>query len=140
MEFILRHCTEVGIRAFQPVVTRHGLRPSTWNALRWKKIIVEVCKQCERAYFPTIFEPISLQEYLEKTGRLRILCSETNRKAKLTDLDEQKSLDILIGPEGGWHSDELAAITSDAKPLGLGPHRLRVETAAVVASAIVLLR
>lgn len=39
---------------------------------------------------------------------------------------------LLIGPEGDFTPQELEAlIAAGAKPVGLGPHRLRVETAAL---------
>lgn len=39
---------------------------------------------------------------------------------------------LLVGPEGDFTPEELEAlIAAGAKPVGLGPNRLRVETAAV---------
>ncbi len=40
---------------------------------------------------------------------------------------------VLIGPEGGWSDHERAA-RGDRSPIGLGPHVLRVETAALAAA------
>lgn len=40
---------------------------------------------------------------------------------------------LLIGPEGGWSEEELAAVP---ERVGLGPHVLRAGTAAVVAGAL----
>jgi 16S rRNA (uracil1498-N3)-methyltransferase len=37
---------------------------------------------------------------------------------------------VLVGPEGGWSEAELAY---DLPAVGLGPHVLRTETAAIVA-------
>jgi len=42
----------------------------------------------------------------------------------------------LVGPEGGFTSDEVAAAeAAGAVRIGLGPHVLRVETAAVALAA-----
>ena len=39
---------------------------------------------------------------------------------------------LLIGPEGGWEAGELQQLAArGARPLDLGPHVLRTETAAV---------
>ena len=39
---------------------------------------------------------------------------------------------LLVGPEGDFTPSELAALTeAGALPVGLGPHRLRTETAAL---------
>jgi RsmE family RNA methyltransferase len=47
------------------------------------------------------------------------------------------SLTVAIGPEGGFAATEIPA---DALPVGLGSTVLRVETAAVVAAAVLLAR
>ena len=49
-------------------------------------------------------------------------------------------MSLFIGPEGGFSEDEVAqARVSGCVFAGLGPRVLRVETAAVVASARILL-
>ena len=40
---------------------------------------------------------------------------------------------VLVGPEGGWSATELIAVQ---RHLGLGPHVLRAETAAIAAAAV----
>jgi 16S rRNA (uracil1498-N3)-methyltransferase len=40
---------------------------------------------------------------------------------------------VLVGPEGGWTDEELAAVPCH---VGLGPHVLRAETAAVAAGVL----
>jgi 16S rRNA (uracil1498-N3)-methyltransferase len=42
---------------------------------------------------------------------------------------------VLVGPEGGWSDEELAAVP-EARRIGLGPNVLRAETAAVAAGLI----
>ena len=42
---------------------------------------------------------------------------------------------LLVGPEGGWAPEELDL---GAPFVGLGPHVLRTETAAVVAGALLV--
>ena len=43
-------------------------------------------------------------------------------------------LTLLVGPEGGWTPGERARLlAAGARPLDLGPHVLRTETAAVAA-------
>ena len=40
---------------------------------------------------------------------------------------------VLVGPEGGWSDSELSAVP---RHVGLGPHMLRAETAAMAAAAV----
>jgi 16S rRNA (uracil1498-N3)-methyltransferase len=42
---------------------------------------------------------------------------------------------VAVGPEGGWSPAELEAV---AGRVGLGPHVLRAETAAVVAGVLLV--
>jgi len=52
---------------------------------------------------------------------------------------ESGKVALLIGPEGGFTDDELQlARAKGATPISLGPRILRTETAAVVASALIL--
>jgi 16S rRNA (uracil1498-N3)-methyltransferase len=42
-----------------------------------------------------------------------------------------------VGPEGGWSREELDAVAAAGLPrVGLGPHVLRAETAAIAAAAL----
>jgi 16S rRNA (uracil1498-N3)-methyltransferase len=51
-----------------------------------------------------------------------------------------RSCAVLVGPEGGWTDVERpAARALGFEPLNLGPRTLRVETAALVAAARLLL-
>ena len=44
----------------------------------------------------------------------------------------------FVGPEGGWTEAELAGLTDrGCKPVSLGPHTLRIETAAIAVAALV---
>ena len=57
------------------------------------------------------------------------------------NLYEEKNLGmhhrILVGPEGGFHKDEIdLALSSGIQPIDLGPRIMRSETAAISASSI----
>jgi RsmE family RNA methyltransferase len=52
--------------------------------------------------------------------------------------DVAAELTVLVGPEGGWTADELAACAAAGwTAVGLGRTVLRVETAAVAVAAVV---
>jgi 16S rRNA (uracil1498-N3)-methyltransferase len=53
-------------------------------------------------------------------------------------LRQAASVRVMIGPEGGFTDDEVQAMQArGATPWSLGPHILRIETAAVAAAAVV---
>lgn len=47
---------------------------------------------------------------------------------------------ILIGPEGDFTAEEAERLAAaGVRPVGLGPHRLRTETAAIAALSVAVL-
>lgn len=138
MEFLLRRVTEIGVSAFQPLRTKHSLHPETFNTKRWEKILAEVTKQNELSQIPRIYPVQSLSQWLSnrETSATLIYCDENQRMAPLPEFTKEP-LDLLIGPEGGWHREEIAQFISlKAVPMGLGELRLRMETAALVATTL----
>jgi len=50
-----------------------------------------------------------------------------------------QTITLLIGPQGGFAEQEVRlACDNGAIPVGLGPHILRTETAAIVTTALIL--
>ncbi|MBK5258393.1 MAG: 16S rRNA (uracil(1498)-N(3))-methyltransferase [Thermoanaerobaculia bacterium] len=139
-EIVLQKATELGVVAFIPMVTeRVELRPERYRGKseRWEKIVFEAVKQSGRAVTPRIEVPTPFNDVIRRDGtRL------------LFDADSQPSLEepvntatLLIGPEGGWSEEEIAsARASSCLFRRLGPRRLRAETAAICAVAIITAR
>jgi 16S rRNA (uracil1498-N3)-methyltransferase len=62
-------------------------------------------------------------------GGLGLIASQAEALAAVAD---GATVSLLVGPEGGFTSCELQRLVDGgAQPVSLGPHRLRVETAAV---------
>ncbi len=152
LDFIFRRGTEVGVSSFQPLFTDHSVSRSTFSTSKWDTVISEVCKQCQEAHFPSVFEPKPLKAWLEDLPphSTLILCDSDSRDSipKLSTQDastaEKKSFSpiywVLIGPEGGWSRQELQLFDSiktsshhTLTNLGLGSHRLRTELASILA-------
>ena len=70
----------------------------------------------------------------ERSTTLRNLIEEAQAAAK----DEMPTLEIAIGPEGGWAPGEEALFDANGwRAASLGPRILRAETAAIAALAVV---
>ncbi len=139
LDFIVRRCTEVGIASLQPIVTAHSSPKNAWNEERWEKVVHEVGKQCQSAWFPTLCPPLSLDSWLTSRERSRLFfyCDENERRAPLGQAGSV-DCDIVVGAEGGWNREEIEKMAkADGKALGLGANRLRAETAALVATVLV---
>lgn len=140
LDFMIRHCAELGVRAFQPLETRHSLRGKEFNRDRWERVLLEVCKQSQNFRLAELPPPLTMEKWLASRSpadRL-IFCSETDRQAKLECTSADVKVDLVIGSEGGWANDELESLkNSNALSLGLGVNRLRMETAALAALVLV---
>ncbi len=135
LDFIVRRCTELGVAAFQPLVTRYSLhlKEKDFNEERWHKVVAEVAKQCQELHFPSILPAKPLNAWLSsREKRTLVLCDEAEREGSPS---LQGDCDLLIGAEGGWSDEERMELkAAGAISFGLGVNRLRAETAAVVAT------
>jgi RsmE family RNA methyltransferase len=53
-------------------------------------------------------------------------------------VENSTDVELLVGPEGGFElSEEEQAIRAGFRPVGLGSHILRTETAAIVAVGVI---
>ncbi len=149
-EFILQKNTELGVTAFQPLITERSLikidqQNRQKKQERWQNIIKNAAQQAGRQIIPELLEVLTWREYLGRSKpQLLILPWEGERAVslkKLLDTEAQipEQVELLIGPEGGFSAAEIAAAREmGAKTITLGPRILRTETAALVAATGIL--
>ena len=147
-EWALQKCTEVGASAFVPVLTSRTVagRPNPSRYERWSRIIQEAAEQSGRTRLPAL-EPALPFDLAVSTAASRgtavipSLGVAIPLAAALEPLTRQPSptLNIFIGPEGGFTTEEVSAAELEGViPVTLGPRTLRAETAAVVALSLAL--
>lgn len=162
MDWAIEKCTEIGVARIVPVIARrtdaHLAAAATRRHERWLRLARQAAEQSRRTTPPDIVMPIKLRD-LEGTftvcgdpaalGKIaaresripRIVLAESEENHQLrTVLPESASSAVLaIGPEGGWTEDELRGFRESGwQAASLGDTILRVETAAIVASALAL--
>jgi 16S rRNA (uracil1498-N3)-methyltransferase len=138
LEPVIRHGTEIGIAEFRLIVTERCVARdlSPRKLQRLESVAREAAEQSERGRVPPVVGPVPLAEALSETS---VLLYERHGGERLSALEPPASL--VIGPEGGFTPDEVAAAErAGARLAGLGPRILRSETVAVAAAAIVLSR
>lgn len=137
-EWLLEHGTEVGVAAFQPIWTART-RPGNERPDRWQRIVTAAAGQCDRAWLPVVRPACDLAELLARPEvGTRLLASPGGVPCRPLDAG---SATLLVGPEGGFAVDELAAIAAAGYAgVRLGGHVLRTETAALVGAALLLAR
>jgi 16S rRNA (uracil1498-N3)-methyltransferase len=142
MDLIVQKATELGVARIVPVVAaRSVVRPSATRARRWQTIAQEAARQSGRADVPEVADPVLLREAVAgTTAATRFVLWEEEHGQSLRRALEggPRELALLIGPEGGFAVDEVVeARTQGFVPVSLGPRIMRVETAAIVAVALV---
>jgi len=145
MEWAIEKCTELKVTTIVPVIARrtekHLALAAEKRVERWRRIAREASEQARRVSPPEISEPMKLAASLEAAAELRIVLSESEHEAQLSDVlrgrPEEKSLALAIGPEGGWTPDELQMFAGGGWiAASLGDTILRAETAAIAALAV----
>jgi 16S rRNA (uracil1498-N3)-methyltransferase len=138
LEEVVQHATEVGVAAFQLVVTERcvarDISPRKLERLR--AIAREAAEQSERGIVPPIAEPVPLRDAFVARS---VLLYERQTGAGLAQLEAPER--VVIGPEGGFSLAEVTAAEEAGMPIaGLGPRILRSQTVAVAAAAVILSR
>lgn len=140
MDDCIRAVTELGVSEIHPVVARRSnIRDVGDKRLdRWRQIIFEAMKQCERQRAPVLHKPLPLGEFLDKTAAAwpcRLVASLSSDSSLQGCTAHEAG--ILIGPEGGFSPEETEKIhASGFVPVHMGKTILRSCTAAVTAAAI----
>jgi 16S rRNA (uracil1498-N3)-methyltransferase len=149
MDFIVQKATELGVVRFVPVLSQRSVvrldaAQAESKANHWRAVAVSACEQCGRNRLPAIEAVQSLLNYLGKpaptVGPRLVFEPESATRPHNTapgpGADDFAVADaqIAIGPEGGFASDELEAFrVAGFSRVGLGPRKLRTETAAIAA-------
>lgn len=143
-EWVIEKGTELGVSSFVPVITQRSLMQERGHKIeRWRRIALAAMKQCGRSRIPDIKSPTPFQVVLHTSDSdLKWLAHEsanTNWGSLSQKVDNASSGTLLIGPEGGFTDEEVReAKVSGFSAFGMGPRRLRTETAAMIGAALIL--
>lgn len=145
LETIIEKATELGATALQPVLTQRTIVDKV-NLERADAIAREAAEQCERLSWPAIYTPVKLPQLLGSwpADRMLIYGDETGQSKPATDTirpsNKAEKFAILVGPEGGFTTEELAMLghCKAARGVGLGPRILRADTAVITLAVLTL--
>ena len=142
MDYIVQKCTEAGIGRIVPVsfsrcVAKWEQKDGEKKRLRLQRIAAEAAKQSGRALTPEISFPLTLTEVCRALPghALCLVPWEEQRQGGIgANLNGEKDIALIIGPEGGIDPREIEALTAaGAKPVTLGKRIFRTETAGLAA-------
>lgn len=144
-DLMVEKACELGAARFFPVICDHTVVHKV-NHDRLQAIAIEAAEQSERLDVMSIESISSIKNALLSIDSQRnlIFCIERSMAPPLPDVVRQltgKSLGILIGPEGGFSSQEIDCIETidGVYSVSLGVRILRAETALISALACVQL-
>jgi len=139
MDLVVQKAVELGVSVIQPLITRRTIvQPGEGKAEKWRRVVLEACKQCGLDHLPGVAEPLTFAGWLANRANddLALIASlapgarpmkEAVRAGNLPD-----GVTVLIGPEGDFTSDETStALAAGFHPVTLGTNVLRAETAAL---------
>ncbi len=135
-DLVVRALTEVGIDRIVPL---HSAR----SVVRWtgdqrdeaverlRRVVRSAGMQSRRVWLPEVSE-------VQGPGELIAAGGDDVAMAVPGAGDGVDRPTVLIGPEGGWTAEELASGGGSVAQVGLGPHVLRTETAAIAAGVLLV--
>lgn len=137
--------TQAGMNSFRPlecefsVVKESAMRVDRRE--RWERIMLEACKQSERAFVPTLAaaaSPLAIATNAIKLGRTVLVAERGGEPVHTCAARCTGGVTILVGPEGGFSATETHSLReAGACAVSLGASIYRIETAAVVAVAAI---
>jgi 16S rRNA (uracil1498-N3)-methyltransferase len=150
-EWALEKAVELGAHEFLPLETDLGVvDPRPGKQERWRSLMTAALKQSGRSFMPALSVPLPVGDALARSrgGPVYFGAAPADGAAGAAGVPLRNEilehgegspparLTVLIGPEGGWSGAELSQLAgAGARPLDLGPHVLRTETAAVTGLA-----
>jgi 16S rRNA (uracil1498-N3)-methyltransferase len=140
MDSAIRKSVELGVAVIQPVAATRSQGPTrrAESVERWRRLAIAACEQCGRNRIPAIEAARPLAEWLAARGRSRVGFVFVPGAAALPGSLAATAVDVLVGPEGGWTGDEIAAAQrAGLTSASMGPRVLRADTACVAALALV---
>ncbi len=147
--FIIQKAAELGIQKIIPLECHYSVkllptaRDKERKFIQWQKTALEAIKQCGNPYLPEIKHPIPLTSLNLPSEKnfVKLLFhgpATDGISTQAAALASAREVLMIIGPEGGFSPEEIKFLTEhDCQAISLGSTILRLETAAIAATAIV---
>jgi len=139
--WVVEKAVEIGVTAVVPLLTEHtggvASRLRTSHLERLRRQALEAVKQSGNPWACAVEEPITLADFLARPAEGERWLADPGGLPPPAVLGGVPCA-IIVGPEGGLTEREReAAIGAGYRTVSLGPHILRLETAALAAAAAV---
>ena len=142
VDLLIAKLTELGVSKIIPMKTEYSVvEPSLNKQERWKRLLIESCKQCKRPCIPQIEKYTTFSEVIKMKYDFKIILDMDGEAISHFDFAIPDNVLAIIGPEGGFSADEIIAASDGVfKRVKINDDILRVETAAIALGSIVMSR
>lgn len=150
-ETALERLTQLGVWSVAPLASErvqgHRREPGEARRERSERVLREACKQARRLWTPEFAAPLTPAELglRARDGATVVLDPEAGidlldwARAHPDVGTSARPVTVVVGPEGGLTEEERAQLVDDgAHAARLGPHVLRIETAAEAAVGLLV--
>lgn len=146
MDWIVEKAVELGVSAIVPLAARRSVvklagERADKRLAHWQAVVVSASEQCGRNRLAEVAPVQDFNRWIAEPapGVTRILLSPRADAslAAWARVTPARASCLLVGPEGGWSTEEEeAALAAGAIALSMGPRVLRTETAGLAALAM----
>ncbi len=143
MDQLLTQCCEAGVWSITFFIADHSVVRPEEGAVpeRWNVHLIEGCKQSKNPFFPKLGEVISFSGMIGKIKESKFSAFYGSVEKPDTGFVRTGTSDAawIVGPEGGFSpAEEERMKASGFSPLNIGRWVMRVETAAIAGSVILM--
>ncbi|KAG6710825.1 hypothetical protein I3842_05G021500 [Carya illinoinensis] len=143
-DWLVEKCTELGASSVTPLLTERSSSISENRVDRLQRVVLAATKQCQRLHEMILNPPMKIDGLLPLIAQSKVcfvaVAEATPVVSTLTLSGKECSGLIIVGPEGDFTKKEVEImLEAGATAVGLGPLRLRVETATMALLSTLML-
>lgn len=142
MDWVIQKTSELGVSVISPLETQKSIVKlendrKEKRQTHWERIAISACEQSGRTSIPQIHQPQPVKAWALQSFEGLSIFFDPNSTTSIKSLESHRQFRIAVGPESGWHDDEVQFLKSHGfLALSLGPRILRTETASVTAISL----
>lgn len=138
LAWMIEQISQAGVASWAPLrAERAVVDPSEHKLDRLARIAIESMKQCGRAHALDIRPAVTVAALVASAPRSLLIADAAG--VPISSISAASECSVVIGPEGGLTDAETQSLRrAGGRPLRLGPHIMRIETAALAAACLLM--